>query len=200
MLWQLLYRYLKPYRAMLLAVAFAQVVCAIAAVYFSARATMSFGRDLRGAVFHRVSAFSEREVSRFGAPSLITRTTNDVQQVQMFALMTCTLFVAAPILAIGGVIMAVKLDAGVSWLMAVSVPVLMVSLGSIIVRMVPLFRLMQQRLDVVNQVISEQLTGMRVVRAFVRESKEMTRFAGANQQLTDTSLGTGRLMALMFPI
>jgi ATP-binding cassette subfamily B protein len=244
MLWQLLNRYLKPYRAMLLAVGvfqaaqsiaslylptfvaeiiddgvakgdvayivrvggimlavtLVQVVCAIAAVYFSARATMSFGRDLRGAVFHRVSAFSEREVSRFGAPSLITRTTNDVQQVQMFALMTCTLFVAAPILAIGGVIMAVKLDAGLSWLMAVSVPVLMVSLGLIIVRMVPLFRLMQTRLDGVNQVLREQLTGIRVVRAFVRESREMTRFAGANQQLTDTSLGTGRLMALMFPI
>lgn len=244
MLWQLLYRYLKPYWTMLLAVGvfqaaqsiaslylptfvaeiidngvargdigyivriggimlaitLVQVVCAIAAVYFSARATMSLGRDLRGAVFHRVSAFSEREVSRFGAPSLITRTTNDVQQVQMFALMTCTLFVAAPILAIGGVVMAMKLDAGLSWLMAVSVPVLMVSLGLIIVRMVPLFRLMQKRLDVVNQVLREQLTGIRVVRAFVRESAEMTRFARANQELTDTSLGTGRLMALMFPI
>ncbi|HEY4216722.1 MAG TPA: ABC transporter ATP-binding protein [Gemmatimonadaceae bacterium] len=184
----------------MLAITLAQVVCAIAAVYFSARATMSLGRDLRGAVFHRVSAFSEREVSRFGAPSLITRTTNDVQQVQMFALMTCTLFVAAPILAVGGVIMAMKLDAGLSWLMAVSVPVLMISLGLVIARMVPLFRLMQKRVDVVNQVMREQLTGIRVVRAFVREATEMTRFANANQELTNTSLGTGRLMALMFPI
>jgi ATP-binding cassette subfamily B protein len=244
MLWQLLYRYLKPYWTMLLgvgafqaaqsiaslylptlvaeiidngvakgdvgyivrtggimlAISLMQVVCAIVAVYFSAKASMSLGRDLRGAVFHRVSAFSEREVSRFGAPSLITRTTNDVQQVQMFALMTFTLFVAAPILAVGGVIMAMKLDAGLSWLMAVSVPVLMVSLGLIIVRMVPLFRLMQKRLDTVNQVLREQLTGIRVVRAFVRESTETQRFATANRELTATSLGTGRLVALMFPI
>jgi ATP-binding cassette subfamily B protein len=244
MLWQLLYRYLKPYWTMLLGIGvfqaaqsiaslylptlvaeiidngvargdvayvirvgvimlvitLTQVICAIIAVYFSARATMSLGRDLRGAVFHRVSGFSEREVSKFGAPSLITRTTNDVQQVQMFALMTCTLFVAAPILAVGGVIMAVKLDAGLSWLMAVSVPVLMVSLGLIIARMVPLFRLMQTRLDTVNQVLREQLTGIRVIRAFVRESAEAKRFANANRELTETSLGTGRLVALMFPI
>ncbi|MEO8908309.1 MAG: ABC transporter ATP-binding protein [Microbacteriaceae bacterium] len=184
----------------MLAITLVQVACAIVAVYFGAKASMSLGRDLRGAIFHRVSAFSEREVSKFGAPSLITRTTNDVQQVQMFVLITCTLFVAAPILAVGGVIMAMQQDVGLSWLMAVSVPVLLVSIGLIIVRMVPLFRLMQKRIDVVNQVLREQLTGIRVIRAFVREPVETKRFATANRELTATSLGTGRLMALMFPI
>ncbi|MEO6825750.1 MAG: ABC transporter ATP-binding protein [Microbacteriaceae bacterium] len=184
----------------MLVITLAQVVCAIVAVYFSAKASMALGRDLRGAIFHRVSAFSEREVSKFGAPSLITRTTNDVQQVQMFVLMTCTLFVAAPILAVGGVIMAMQQDVGLSWLMAVSVPVLLLSIGAVVVRMVPLFRLMQKRLDAVNQVLREQLTGIRVVRAFVRERAETKRFATANRELTATSLGTGRLMALMFPI
>lgn len=184
----------------MLAITLAQVACAIAAVYFGAKAAMSLGRDLRGAVFHRVSEFSEREVSGFGAPTLITRTTNDVQQVQMVVLMTCTLFVAAPILAVGGVIMAMRQDLGLSWLMAVSVPVLLVSIGLIITRMVPLFRLMQKRIDAVNRVLREQLTGIRVIRAFVREDLERARFARANTELTDTALGAGRLFALMFPI
>jgi ATP-binding cassette, subfamily B, multidrug efflux pump len=184
----------------MLAITLAQIACAIAAVYYGAKASMSLGRDLRGAIFHRVSEFSEREVSQFGAPSLITRTTNDVQQVQMVVLMTCTLFVAAPILAIGGIIMAMQQDIGLSWLMAVSVPVLLISIGLIISRMVPLFRLMQKRIDVVNQVLREQLTGIRVIRAFVREGVETTRFGKANAELTETSLGAGRLFALMFPI
>ena len=185
---------------MMLAITLLQIACAIAAVYYGAKASMSLGRDLRGAIFHRVSEFSEREVSQFGAPSLITRTTNDVQQVQMVVLMTCTLFVAAPILAVGGVIMAMQQDIGLSWLMAVSVPVLLVSIGLIIIRMVPLFRLMQKRIDTVNQVLREQLTGIRVIRAFVRERIEAKRFAKANAELTDTSLHAGRLFALMFPI
>ncbi|GAB3032240.1 ABC transporter ATP-binding protein [Parafrigoribacterium mesophilum] len=184
----------------MLAITLAQIGCAIAAVYYGAKASMSLGRDLRGAIFHRVSEFSEREVSQFGAPSLITRTTNDVQQVQMVVLMTCTLFVAAPILAIGGVIMAMQQDIGLSWLMAVSVPVLLISIGLIISRMVPLFRLMQKRIDTVNRVLREQLTGIRVIRAFVRENIETTRFATANAELTETSLGAGRLFAMMFPI
>jgi ATP-binding cassette, subfamily B, multidrug efflux pump len=184
----------------MLAITLVQIACAIAAVYFGAKASMSLGRNLRGAIFHRVSEFSEREVSQFGAPSLITRTTNDVQQVQMVVLMTCTLFVAAPILAIGGIIMAMQQDIGLSWLMAVSVPVLLISIGLIISRMVPLFRLMQKRIDVVNQVLREQLTGIRVIRAFVREDVETKRFAKANAELTETSLGAGRLFALMFPI
>ncbi len=184
----------------MLAITFVQVMCAIAAVYFGAKAAMSLGRDLRGALFHRVNEFSEREVSKFGAPTLITRTTNDVQQVQMFVLLTCTLFVAAPILAVGGVIMAMQQDFGLSWLMAVSVPVLLLAIGLIVARMVPLFRLMQVRIDAVNRVLREQLTGIRVVRAFVRETDEGMRFARANRTLTDTTLSTGRLMALIFPV
>jgi ATP-binding cassette subfamily B protein len=186
--------------SVMLAITLAQVACAITAVYYGAKAAMLLGQSLRGAIFHRVSDFSEREVSQFGAPSLITRTTNDVQQVQMVVLMTCTLFVAAPILAIGGVIMAMQQDVGLSWLMAVSVPVLLVSIGLIVSRMVPLFRLMQKRIDIVNQVLREQLTGIRVIRAFVREDVEAQRFAKANGELTDTALGAGRLFALMFPI
>lgn len=186
--------------AIMLGITLVQVACAIAAVYFGSRTAMSLGRDLRGAIFHKVSGFSEREVSGFGAPSLITRTTNDVQQVQMVVLMTCTLFVAAPILAVGGIIMAMGQDLGLSWLMAVSVPVLLVSVGLVISRMVPLFRLMQKRIDTVNRVLREQLTGIRVIRAFVREEQESARFAAANQELTDVSRGAGRLLALMFPI
>lgn len=183
----------------MLAITLVQVACAIVAVYFGAKAAMSLGRDLRGALFHRVSEFSEREVSKFGAPTLITRSTNDVQQVQMFVLLTCTLFVAAPILAIGGVIMAIRQDVGLSWLMAVSVPVLLLAIGLIVARMVPLFRTMQKRIDTVNRVLREQLTGIRVVRAFVREKDEAKRFAQANRSLTDTTLATGRLTALIFP-
>ncbi|MEO7123001.1 MAG: ABC transporter ATP-binding protein [Lacisediminihabitans sp.] len=186
--------------SIMLVITLGQVICAITAVYFGAKASMLLGRNLRGAIFHRVSEFSEREVSQFGAPSLITRTTNDVQQVQMFVLMTCTLFVSAPILAVGGVIMAMRQDLGLSWLMAVSIPVLLVSISLIISRMVPLFRLMQKRIDKVNQVLREQLTGIRVIRAFVREDIETKRFAKANGELTETALGAGRLFALMFPI
>jgi ATP-binding cassette subfamily B protein len=177
-----------------------QIVFAIAAVYFGARAAMALGRDLRSAVFHRVSEFSEREVSRFGAPSLITRTTNDVQQVQMLVLMTCTMLVSAPILAVGGIIAALQLDVGMSGIIAVSVPVLLVSIGLIISRMVPLFRLMQARIDVVNRVLREQLTGIRVVRAFVREDVETTRFAKANSDVTSTAMQAGRLFAIVFPV
>lgn len=177
-----------------------QIVFAIIAVYFGAKAAMALGRDLRSAVFYRVSEFSEREVSRFGAPSLITRTTNDVQQVQMLVLMTCTILVSAPILAIGGVVAAVRLDVGMSWIIAVSVPVLLISLGLIISRMVPLFRLMQTRIDAVNRVLREQLTGIRVVRAFVREQVETERFGRANDDVTDTALRAGRLFAVVFPV
>lgn len=177
-----------------------QILFAIAAVYFGARAAMSLGRDLRSAVFYRVSEFSEREVTRFGAPSLITRTTNDVTQVQMLVLMTCTLMVSAPILAIGGIIAALQLDLGLSWIIAVSVPLLLVSIGLIISRMVPLFRQMQTRIDAVNRVLREQLTGIRVVRAFVREDVETARFAKANDDVTDTALRAGRLFAIVFPV
>ncbi|RFA13434.1 multidrug ABC transporter ATP-binding protein [Subtercola boreus] len=192
--------YILAIGGLMLAITLVQVVCAIVAVYFGAKLAMRLGRDLRQAVFTHVGDFSEREVSQFGAPSLITRTTNDVQQVQMLVLLTCTLLVSAPILAIGGVIMALSLDVPLSGIIGVAVPVLLVALSLIIVRMVPLFRLMQQRIDRVNGVLREQLTGIRVVRAFVRERIETERFAVANRDVTDTALRAGRLFALMFPL
>ncbi|WP_169978114.1 ABC transporter ATP-binding protein [Microbispora sp. H10836] len=183
----------------MLTVSFVQIACSIAAVYYGARVAAGFGRDVRSAVFHRVSGFSAREVAQFGAPSLITRNTNDVQQVQMLVVMTCTMLVAAPIMGVGGIIMALRQDVGLSWLMLVCVPVLLVSIGLIVFRMVPQFRAMQTRIDEVNQVLREQLTGIRVVRAFVREREETRRFAGANDALTGTALRVGRLTALIFP-
>jgi ATP-binding cassette subfamily B protein len=150
-------------------------------------------------VFHRVGAFSSREVTGFGAPSLITRTTNDVQQVQMLVLLTCTMMVSAPIMCVGGIVMALREDLGLSWLIVVSVTVLVAAISLIISRMIPQFRLMQARLDVVNRVLREQITGIRVVRAFVREPVERQRFGVANADLSQTALRTGRLLALMFP-
>ncbi|MBE4718586.1 ABC transporter ATP-binding protein [Pseudarthrobacter sp. AB1] len=185
---------------LMLAITLLQIICAVIAVYFGAKAAMGVGRDLRGAIFTRVGEFSEQEVTKFGAPSLITRSTNDVQQVQQLVLMAATLMVAAPMLAIGGVIMAVRQDVQLSWLIAVAVPVLMIGVGLIISRMVPLFRKMQVRIDTVNRVLREQLTGIRVVRAFVREDIESARFAQANEDVTDTALRAGRLMALAFPV
>jgi ATP-binding cassette subfamily B protein len=183
----------------MLLVTLVQIACSIAAVYFGARAAMAFGRDVRSAIFHRVGTFSGREVAQFGAPSLITRNTNDVQQVQMLVLMSATLMVSAPIMCVGGIIMALRQDVGLSWLMAVSIPVLVIAIGLIVVRMVPLFRSMQARIDVVNRVLREQLSGIRVVRAFVRERDEAERFAEANAALTSTALHAGRLMVLIFP-
>lgn len=192
--------YILAVGAEMLGVTLVQVACAIAAVYFGAKVAMRVGRDLRTAIFHRVGEFSEREVSRFGAPSLITRNTNDVQQVQMLVLMTCTLLVSAPILAVGGIVLAMQQDIELSWLIAVSVPLLLVAVGLIISRMVPLFRRMQVRIDRVNRVLREQLAGIRVVRAFVREDVEAARFTVANDEVTETALKAGRLFALMFPI
>ena len=183
----------------MLLISLLQVGCSVAATYYGSRVAMSMGRDLRGAIFRRVSDFSAREIARFGAPSLITRDTNDVQQVQTLVALTATMMITAPIMCIGGIIMAVRADVGLSWLMAVSVPLLAVVVGAIIQRMVPQFRLMQERLDVVNRVLREQLAGIRVVRAFVREPLETRRFATANIELTDTALRAGRLMALIFP-
>ncbi len=173
--------------ALMLAVSVVQIVCAIAAVYFGARTAMGFGRDLRAAIFHRIGSFSSREVAHFGAPSLITRNTNDVQQVQMLVLMTATMMVAAPIMMVGGVLMAMRQDLGLSWLLAVSVPVLFLVVGFVISRMVPGFRLMQVRIDGVNRILREQITGIRVVRAFVREPYERRRFADANDDLTEVA-------------
>ena len=192
--------YIVGMGAVMLGITVLQVACAITAVYFGARVAMGLGRDLRAAVFHRVGGFSEREVMSFGAASLITRSTNDVQQVQMLVLMTCTMLVSAPILAIGGIVLALQQDLQLSWLMAVSIPVLVSAIGLVISRMVPQFRLMQKRIDTINRVLREQLTGIRVVRAFVRENVETERFRRANDDVTATAFRVGRLMSLMFPI
>lgn len=184
----------------MLAVSLVQVVAAIAAVGIGARTAMAFGRDVRGRLFDRVQAFSQQEMGGFGAPTLITRTTNDVQQVQMVVLMTFVFLVMAPLMLVGGVIMSLREDVPLSGLLLVVVPVLVVAIGLIVSRMVPWFRRMQQRIDAVNRVMREQLTGVRVVRAFVRERAEAARFDVANRDLYTASLATGLLMALMFPL
>lgn len=186
--------------SIMLGLSFVQAACAITGVYFGAKLAMRVGRDLRAHVFARVGTFSENEVQRFGAPSLITRSTNDVQQVQMLVLLSATLLVSTPFMAIGGIIMALRQDAGLSWIMVVAIPVLMLGMGLVITRMVPHFRRMQRRIDVVNKVLREQLTGIRVVRAFVREPEERKRFAKANADVTESALFAGRLMAVMFPL
>lgn len=184
----------------MLAVSLLQVVCAVVAVYFGAQAAMAFGRDLRERIFTHVQTFSAQEVGRFGAPTLITRTTNDVQQVQMVVLMTALFMVMAPILLVGGVIMALREDVQLSGILLVAVPVLAICVGLVVRRMVPYFRLMQTRIDAINRVLREQISGIRVVRAFVRERRETARFDEANTALFDTSLRAGRLMALIFPL
>ncbi len=185
---------------LMLLITLLQVACAATAVYFGAKAAMGFGRDVRSGIFHQVSDFSAREMGQFGAPSLITRITNDVQQVQMLVLMTCTLLVAAPITAVGGIVMAIREDGGLSWILTVSIPVLVVCILSVVSRMVPQFRKMQVRIDTVNRVLREQITGIRVVRAFVREPAEAARFGDVNADLTQTALRAGRLQAFFFPI
>jgi ATP-binding cassette subfamily B multidrug efflux pump len=183
----------------MLAITALQVACSIAAVYFGAKVAMGYGRDLRAAIFHQVGTFSSHEVGTFGAPSLLTRSTNDVQQVQMLVLMGATMLVATPIMAIGGVVMALREDLALSRLLLVAVPALIASIGVIIGRMIPQFRKMQPKIDTINRVLREQITGVRVVRAFVREPAEAARFDVANADLTDTALRVGRLQALMFP-
>jgi ATP-binding cassette subfamily B protein len=183
----------------MLAVTLVQVVCAAGAVFFGARTATAMGRDVRAALFQRVQSFSAREVGQFGTPSLITRTTNDVQQVQMLVLMTLTMMLSAPIMCIGGIALAVHLDVPLSGLLLVAIPALAIIVTLIIARMRPLFRLTQERLDRINQVLRDQLAGIRVIRAFVRDTREEERFAHANQDLYDVSLGIGRLLALMFP-
>lgn len=184
----------------MLVVSLVQVICTIIAVYFGSRVAMAFGRDLRSGVFSRVASFSSREVATFGAPSLLTRSTNDVQQVQMLLFMTFSMLVTTPIMMVGGIFMALREDVGLSWLVAVAVPVLAGCVGFIIWQMVPGFRQMQKRIDRVNQVMREQIGGIRVIRAFVREPHEEARFGQANRELTDVSLFVGRWMAVLFPL
>lgn len=244
MLWGLLRRYARPYRALLavvaslqvvstlatlylptvnaaiiddgvaqgdlrrivelggvmLAVTAVQVVCAVGAVYFGSRASMGVGRDLRSDVFHHVTGFSAEETARFGAPSLLTRTTNDVQQIQLLVQLTATMLVTAPIMCVGGILMAIHQDAGLSWLLVVSVPVLALMNYWIVSHLLPIFRRVQRQIDAINRVMREQLTGLRVVRAFAREPFERNRFAEANSALADSALEAGRWQALMLPV
>ncbi|GAA1904070.1 ABC transporter ATP-binding protein [Streptomyces durmitorensis] len=192
--------YILSFGGVMIAVTVAQVVCNVGAVYYGARTASALGRDVRAAVFDRVQSFSARELGQFGAPSLITRTTNDVQQVQMLVLMSFTLMVSAPIMCVGGIVMALGLDVPLSGVLVAVVPVLAICVSLIVKRLRPLFRTMQVRLDTVNRVLREQITGNRVIRAFVRDAYEKDRFRKANAELTDVSLGTGKLLALMFPI
>ncbi|WP_432095277.1 ABC transporter ATP-binding protein [Streptomyces sp. bgisy100] len=191
--------YILETGGVMIAVSLLQVACSIGAVLYGARTAMAVGRDIRSSVFDRVQSFSAREVGRFGAPSLITRTTNDVQQVQMLVLMSFTLMVTAPIMCVGGIVMALGQDVPLSSLLLAVVPVLAVLIGLIVRKLGPQFRTMQGRLDTVNRVLREQITGIRVIRAFVRDDHERQRFDRANAELTDVSLRTGRLMTLMFP-
>ena len=186
--------------AIMLAVSAVQIVCSIGSVYFGAKTAMAFGRDLRAAIFDRVLTFSARELNRFGAPSLITRNTNDVQQVQMLVVMSATVLLSAPITMIGGIIMAMREDVGLSWLVVVAVPVLAGSIWLVVRKLPPLFRTMQGRIDVVNRILREQITGIRVVRAFVREPYETARFEKASGELTESQTLVGQRFAMMFPI
>jgi ATP-binding cassette subfamily B protein len=191
--------YIVKTGSFMLGITVVQIFCAIGAVYFGAKVAMALGRDVRHGIFSRVLLFSDREVNHLGTPSLITRTTNDVQQVQMLAIMTFTLLLSAPIMCIGGIILALNQDVPLSSLLLVAVPLLGVIVTLIISRMRPLFRQMQERLDSINRVLREQITGVRVIRAFVRDQQERERFRTASTQLFDVSLGAGKLMALMFP-
>ena len=184
----------------MLAVSLVQIAATVWATYLGARSAAGLGHDLRADVFARVGDFSAQEVSRFGAPTLISRTTNDVTQVQQVVFMGAAMMVSAPIMMVGGVVMALREDVGLSWLVGVAVPLLALSVALVIRRMIPQFRIMQESVDWVNRVLREQITGIRVVRAFVREDHERARFAEANTQYTGTALAVGRLMALVFPI
>ncbi|HEX2213725.1 MAG TPA: ABC transporter permease, partial [Mycobacterium sp.] len=184
----------------MLVVTAVQVLCAVGAVYFGSRAAMGFGRDLRSVLFHHVTGFSAEETGRFGAPSLLTRTTNDVQQIQLLLQLTCTMLITAPIMSVGGIFMAIHQDAGLSWLLLVSVPVLAAANYWIVSHLLPIFRRLQGQIDGINRVMREQLTGLRVVRAFAREPQERARFAEANHALAGTALEAGRWQALMLPV
>jgi ATP-binding cassette subfamily B protein len=192
--------YILRVGGVMLAVSLVQLVCSVGAVYFGAQTAMAVGRDIRAAIFERIQDFSAREVGHFGPPSLITRTTNDVLQVQMLTLMTFTMMVSAPIMMVGGIILALQLDVQLSGLLLAVIPALVIGVGIIIYRMRPLFRAMQDNIDEVNRVMREQITGIRVIRAFVRDKREQERFGVANTDLTAVSLAVGKLMALMFPL
>ncbi|MBD8605875.1 ABC transporter ATP-binding protein [Aeromicrobium sp. CFBP 8757] len=177
-----------------------QVVCTIVAVYYGARTAMALGRDLRAGVFGKVETFAAREMTELGAPTLITRSTNDVQQVQLIVFMALTLLVTAPIMCFGGIAMALRQDVELSGLLLLVIPALVVSIALVIRQMRPLFRLMQVRIDTINGVMREQIMGIRVIRAFVKEDYEAERFGDANRDNMEVAIAVGRLMAMMFPI
>lgn len=183
----------------MLAVTLLQVLCAVGAVVAGARVAMGVGRDLRGAVFDHVQTFSAREMGQLGTPTLITRTTNDVTQVQTVVFLVLTIVVAAPVMMVGGVVMALREDVPLSGLLLVVVPVLAVVMAFAVVRIRPLFQQMQRRIDAMNRIMREQIGGIRVIRAFVRDEHERRRFAAANDELMAVALGAGRVMALVFP-
>ncbi len=191
--------YILEFGGYMLLVAGLQVVCAISSGYLAARASMSFGRDVRGALFRKVQGFSQNELNRFGPPSLITRNTNDVQQVQMVTNLGLTMLLYAPMMGIGGVVMAMRQDVHLSWTLGVIVPLIGVLLWLVIRTAVPLFRSMQKKLDRINQVMREMLTGVRVIRAFARDDFERRRFEQANEDLTSVSLKVMRLFTVIFP-
>jgi ATP-binding cassette subfamily B multidrug efflux pump len=191
--------YIVRVGAIMLGLSLGLAVISVIAVYYSARTAMAFGRDVRGNLFRSVERFSLREVNQFGAPSLITRTTNDVQQVQMLVLMGLTMMIAAPLTMVGGVIMALRTDVELSALLLVIIPVMGVVIAILMSKMVPLFRVMQVKIDRINGVLRENLAGIRVIRAFVRTDHEQERFADANEDLTDTALRVTRLFALTMP-
>ena len=192
--------YVTTHSLFMLAIALGQTICQVIAVYLAAQVAMGTGRDIRDAIFTRTLDFSAREINKFGAPSLITRTTNDVQQVQMLVMMSATMLVTAPVMAVGGIVMAVTRAPGLSWLIGLSVPVLLVAVGIIVSRMLPLFRSYQDKLDAINRVMREQLTGIRVIRAFVREEAETERFGDANTDIARVGERVGQLFVLLFPL
>lgn len=191
--------YILTIGVVMLALSLVQAVFGISATWFGSRAGMGFGRDIRDRLFHTVTGFSTREVDSFGAPSLITRITNDVQQVQTLVVMLCTSFISAPITIVIGVFLAIREDGPLSLILVAAVPVLLLSIGTIIIRVIPQFRAMQERIDKISKVLREQIVGMRVVRAFVREPLETERFDETNQLLTRTAILTSRYMSSLFP-
>jgi ATP-binding cassette, subfamily B, multidrug efflux pump len=192
--------YILQTGGIMLVVSAVLAVCAIVAVYFSAGVGMAFGRDLRGAIFRSVQSFSQAELNRFGTPSLITRNTNDVQQIQTVVLLGFNVIILAPIMAVGGIIMALRQDIPLTGILIVILPLMALVIGFTLTRAVPLFRALQVRIDRINQVTRETLTGVRVIRAFVRTKHEEARFDAANVELTDTAIRVNRIFALMLPI
>ena len=192
--------YILTTGALMLGISLVVVVASIIAVYWGSKTGMAFGRDVRGAIFRKVESFSQAELNRFGTPSLITRNTNDVQQVQMVVLMGLNMMIIAPILAVGGVIMALRQDVPLAGILVVILPIMAVIVGTLMYRALPMFQAVQRKVDRVNQVTREALSGIRVIRAFVRTRHEEERFDEANLDLTASSLQVNRLFALMIPL